>query len=127
MTINYKDRDSNPIQFIWGNMAIWNHEPIQADKEALKPITDNDVMRLRYAAMVLLAGNDDPTDNLIATMEEVEEEAAICDDRLYLGNFEGYMLADGYRLDNLYLNIYDRICANVYDADNNTDTYWVIC
>ena len=100
MVINYIDRETNPLQPIWGEMEIEGRAPIQADREALRPLDmGREWMILRYVAMELLSSAGD------YTRDEIEEAAAICDEALNLNNFEGYELAEGYTIDALYFNV----------------------
>lgn len=124
MIINYIDREANPLQPIWGEMEIEGRAPIQADREALRPLDmGREWMILRYVAMELLSSAGD------YTRDEIEEAAAICDEALNLNNFEGYELAEGYTIDALYFNVNNRVCARVLhttDEGGEEWSYWVI-
>ena len=121
MTINYIDRETNPLQAIWNGMEFQSREPIQADREALRPMDNGrEWMIARYVAMELLSSSGE------YSRDEVEEHAAICDERLYLNDFDGYYLDDVNRLDCLYFNVNNRICATVHNDESGVDTYWII-
>lgn len=49
------------------------------------------------------------------TIENIMEDASICDNKLYLNNFEGYELSDRLNLSFLYLNQFNCVMAGVYD------------
>ena len=120
MNINYIDRETNPLQVIWYGIELQGREPIQADREALREMDNGrEWMIIRYVAMELLSGGD-------YTRDEIEEGAAVCDDRLYLNDFNGYYLDDANRLDCLYFNVNNRICATVHNVDSDVDTYWIV-
>lgn len=124
MYLNFIEREENPIQYIWGDMEIENRAPIQVDREDLRPMDNGrEWMILRYVAMELLSSAGE------YTRDEIEEAAAICDNALNLNDFEGYGIADGYTLDALYFNSYNRICARVLHTDDEGReewSYWIV-
>ena len=70
--------------------SFWGHSPIQIESyEKKENLTMNDIMSLRYFAMEFLSEN---IGNL--TRDDIEDEASMQNNSLYLGNFEGYYLED---------------------------------
>lgn len=112
------------LDHIWGSYEFWNNSPRQIESEDLRKLSSLDIMSLRYAAMELLA--DDGEDDMIGTMNEVENAAAICDDRLYVGDFEGYYLDDDHTLQYLYMNTDNRVCAATYSEQEDDFQYWLV-
>lgn len=117
--------ENSKLQHIWNGKEFWNHEPIQIEKEEIRELKDHDVMILRYAAMMLLAGNEDNEVNE-DSMEGIEESSAICDDRLYVGDFEGIWMDDNITLQYFYMHKNNRICAATYDSEKDDFQYWLI-
>lgn len=112
------------LDHIWGDCEFWNNTPRQIEKEGIKEPTSLDVMALRYAAMELLA--DDGEEDIFGTMNEVENASAICDNRLYVGNFDGYWLGDDYKLSYFYMHKDGRVRAATYNEETDDFQYWLV-
>lgn len=112
------------LDHIWGGCEFWNNTPRQIEKEGIKEPTSLDVMALRYAAMELLA--DDGDEDIFGTMNEVENASAICDQRLYVGNFDGYWLDDDHKLSYFYMHKENRVCAATYSESKDDFQYWLV-
>ena len=117
--------DNSELQYIWNGKEFWNHEPIQIEKEEIRELDDHDVMILRYVAIELLAGNEDDEVNE-DSMEGIENTSSICDNRLYVGDFEGIWMDDNITLQYFYMHKNNRICAATYDNEKDDFQYWLI-
>ena len=113
------------IEGIWGCLEFWNNSPRQIEKEEIKPLSSLDIMTLRYAAMELLAGNDE-TEYNIDNRDGIENAASICDNRLYVGDFEGYYLTEDYTLQYFYMHKDNRVCCATYNEQTDDFQYWLV-
>lgn len=73
-----------------------------------KELSGSDWLTLYGAAAMLARAN-------YLTADFVLGAASICDNKLYLNDFEGYILSDRLRLQALYLTPSNRVVAMVYD------------
>ena len=113
------------IDNIWNGLEFWNDAPRQIEREDIRPLNSLDIMALRYAAMELLAGNDDP-DIDIDNRDGIEKAASICDNRLYVGDFDGYMLTDEYSIQYFYMHKDNRVCVATYNETTDEFQYWLV-
>ena len=60
------------------------------------------------------------------TIDTLISSASICDDSLYLNDFEGYSINERLTIKSLYLNQYDNVMAYVYDHKNDRFLEFVV-
>lgn len=106
------------------NLEFWNWNPAKfKELQKRKTLNDRDIMALRYVAEELLSGRlayeDFPTRDTIA------KECSVCDEALYLGDFEGYKLNDTTIIRSLFINEDNRIIAEVLTDDEEYEHYLV--
>ena len=108
-------------------LNLWGIEPRQIEKEERQELKkDPYIMQLRYAAMEFLSSDFLVWEDCQLSRDEIEDCASVCDDSLYLNNFEGYRLDESLTLKYLYMNADNRMCAAVYDELEDDFTYWCI-
>jgi NADH:ubiquinone oxidoreductase subunit B-like Fe-S oxidoreductase len=87
-----------------------------------KTLVGNDYCTLRYYAMHIKL--------LIETygyaMEDIDNESAIQNDMLCVGDFDGYNIDDILVLQGLFLNKYNRVIAMVYDKMKDKFIYYLV-
>ena len=101
-----------------------------------KELIKNDYMVLRYASMEFIQTNQSNILEFINPKQlynEVESHASICDNSLYLNDFEGYLIdsegdnfEDGIILKSIELDINNRIVACVYHEAIDDYKYYLI-
>ena len=79
-----------------------------------KKLTDNDVWTLRYVAMRFISKNFGYffSDN---SWKEIDDRNAVCDDELYLNDFEGFEVDDRYTVRTLFLTEDGAVLTDIYD------------
>ena len=86
-----------------------------------KELQGNDFYTLRYIAMRFIRENQGSIyefmdiENSKELFNTVDEQSFICDNSLYIGNFEGYQIDDDLYLHDLELDANNRIILNVLD------------
>ena len=86
-----------------------------------KELQGNDYYILRYMAMRFIRENQSniyefmDIENSKELFDNVDEQSSICNNSLYLGDFEGYQITDDLYLHNLELDVNNRIILNVLD------------
>ena len=112
--LNYDDILSGEIDGSTPTL-ITNNEEALINKRAL---SDNDIRCLSYVAMQYVTSLMIETKGEAwLTWEEIDRESAIQDNELYLGNFEGYNLYNGFTLRTLYMTIDNRIIGDTWDNE----------
>lgn len=92
-----------------------NNESIKNKYKPNESIKSLDTHALFGYLYFIAKNNTDLLSDYGYTLEQVMEDASICDNKLYLNNFEGYELSDRLNLSFLYLNQYNCVMAGVYD------------
>ena len=95
-----------------------------------KELTDKDCYYLRYCLMRFIKNNQDNiyehSCDSNTLYYNIDKESSICDNSLYIGNFEGYQIDDNIYLHDLELDISDRVILNVLDKELDQFTSYLI-
>lgn len=109
------------------SLNIWGITPRQLEDEERQELKKNShIMQLRYAAMELCSSEFLVWEDCKLCRDEIEDHASVCNDGLYLNDFEGYRLTENITLHYLYMNTDNRMCAALYDEETDDYTYWLI-
>lgn len=104
----------------------------EVDNYTKKELTDKDCYYLRYCLMRFISNNQGKIYEFmdIENQKElyfiVDEEASICSDSLYIGDFEGYKIKDNTVLECLELTTDNRVILNIYNTTNEQYKYYLI-
>lgn len=85
------------------------------NKYPKKELKGNDNFKLFGALALIGYNNQDLLEEYGWTIDALISGASICDDALYLNDFEGFSISDRLTIKSLYLNDYDNVMAYVYD------------
>jgi hypothetical protein len=97
-----------------------------------KELTDKDCYYLRYCLMRFIENNQSNIHEFVDTENHkelyfiVDSEASICDNSLYIGNFEGYQISDNLLIKDLELSIESRVILNILDSEKDSYTSYLI-
>ena len=106
-------------------LEFWNWNPVKFTKlQQPKTLTDRDIMALRYVAEELLANVYLPHEGVLSR-ENVAQACSVCNEQLYLGDFEGYNMTETAVIRSLFLNEDARIVAEVMIGDGEYEHYLV--
>ena len=96
---------------------ITNNEEALINKRVL---SYDDIRCLSYVAMQYVTSlMIEAEGEAWLTWEEIDSESTVQDNELYLGNFEGYDLYNGYTLRTLYMTIDNRIIGDTWDNETS--------
>ena len=56
----------------------------------------------------------------------VDNQSSICDNSLYIGNFEGYQIDDNIYLHDIELDVNDRVVLNILNKELDQFTSYLI-
>lgn len=93
-----------------------------------KDLQGNDFYTLRYMTMRFIRENQSniyefmDIENSKELFNNVDEQSSICDNSLYLGDFEGYQIDNDLYLHDLELDVNNRIILTV--LDNAQDKFY---
>ncbi|MBR2492274.1 MAG: hypothetical protein IKB64_02240 [Paludibacteraceae bacterium] len=116
--LNFDDNKTLKLEF-------WNRNPVKI-MELQKPrkLSDQDIMALRYAAEELLTSTHLSYEGTL-TRENIAQACSVCDEELYLGDFEGYNLTETAVIRSLFFNEDNRLIAEVFVSDDEYEHYLV--
>lgn len=105
--------------------------PILIKDEPIKELCGYDWAALRYAGADYIRTNAEAFGILDACFCQIDEEAAIQDDRLYIGGFEGYSFGDNeqYVLHCFSFSAAGRLLAYISEHDeqgNEKEANWYL-
>lgn len=118
--MNFDDNKTLKLEF-------WNWTPVKfTELQKCKTLNDRDIMALRYVAEELLAKVFLPYEcDEVLTREDIAGSCSVCDEKLYLGDFEGYNLTEETVIKALFINEDNRIVAEVTVSDEDYEHYLI--
>jgi len=84
-------------------------------------LTSGDCWALRYTAMRFITRNFYRED-----WKQIDDENAFEDSELYLNSFEGYPVDERYVVRTLFMTTEGRIMADIYDAESDSFTAYLV-
>ena len=117
------------------------HKCFEVENFTKKQLTDKDCHYLRYCLMRFIYNNqsviyefmeDEFLDHVEGTNRQkciyfdVDEEASICENSLYIGSFDGYEFEENWVLKCLEMTAENRVILNIYNNENEQYKYYLI-